>query len=536
MIGIRFTMPTVVWTSVFAVLALWVWSLTDPHVWGRVIASFILLIALSCLLTIRGDTLRQWVMRRWNVRKTLKDSWLVNSKNRAMVWGGESVSMVIETFGDQWELNTVVSDGSSTARQMPLDDLRTQLRQFDILLDHIRVVQYGYKVVVPSERASASLIGTMGTIGHLLGGRTFLVVSLRLRDNLNPVISRQKIGEEVADGLTRTINIATDRVLRVFQSNNIAARVVSSTTALAIHKDIAGGVGEAAKRHKWELTGVPGDANIGCAVSFTPSAASSWNTSTQTQWNEVVAYRQYNCLTLGTDGDRDRVGYSVTYLTEDPGTLHLLPSQGLVRENGRHLARLSNILPLSQDIELHDDGGRMIERTDPDVGMNIPVHPLGVYLGITESTRDRAFMSIERGLTPLWIIGDDEYARRLVLRLSTQRHRIAVTVNGSGWSHLVDTRKSRTLLQTPNPARVMSSCDILVCTPDQLLDLPLTVTSPAVIVVSDEAPALEPHASITRDGDRLLAKVNGKELTLVRETPPTERAWLEAPRRQPARA
>lgn len=527
MLGIRFTMATVVWTSVIAVVALWVWTLTEPHVWGRVLASFILVIALSCLVTVRGDTLRQWIVRRWRVRDRLKVSWLVNSKNRAMVWDGEAVSMIIELFGEQWALTTVASDGSSTARKIPLDDLRAQLRQFDIRLDHIRVVETGYKVAVTHERASSSLIGTMGTLGHLLGGRTFVQVSVSLRDNLNPVSSRQKEGETVADGLTRTINIATDRVLRVFQANNIDAKVVSPTTALAIHKEIIGGIGEAAHHNSWELVGVPGDATIGCAVSFTPESVSSWTPSQQTQWNEVLSHRQYNCLTLATDGDRDRIGYSTTYLTDDPGSLHLLPSQGLQRENGRHLSRVSNVLPLTRDMHINDDGGRPIERSDHNIGVEVPVHPLGVFLGVTAESRDRAFMYVGRGANPIWVVGDDEYARRLILRLSTQRQRIAVSVPGAGWGHLVQTRRSRTLVSVKTPMQAISRADVLVVTPDQLQDIALVSTSPAVFVVSESAPLVPKDTYISRKGDVLEAHVKGKSVTILREDPPTERPWME---------
>lgn len=527
MIGIRFTPATVVWATCIAVVGGWVLSLTDPAWWGRVIAGLLWVLALSCMVTVQGDTLRQWIVRRWRVRDKLKVAWLVDANRRAMVWDGQSVSMIIETHGDPWALSTVASDGSSTARKIPLDDLREQLRQFDIRLEHIRVVEMGYKTAVSHERASASLISTMGNVGHLLGGRTFVAISVSLRENLNPVASRTKLGDTDADGLTRTINIATARVLRVFQQNNIEATVVSPTTALAIHKEILGGVGEAANHNTWHYAGVPGDGSIGTVVSFTPGTLASWNPALQNQWNEVLAHRQYNCLTLSTDGDRDRIGYATTYLVDDPGMVQLLPSQGLRRENGRHLARVSNVLPLSRDIVINDDGGRMIERDDENIGIEVPVHPLGIYLGVTADTRERAFMHVTRSDAPLWIVGDDEYARRLILRLSTQKHRIAVSVATPEWAHLIKTRRSQTLIGVKHPGSVMARADVLVITPEQLQDIALVKSSPAVFVVSPTAPLVHTDNLITRVGDIYEVVVRGERLEILRESPPTERPWLE---------
>lgn len=531
MIGARFTLPTVMWFAILLTCSGLLYSASAAvsgawHVVYRALFVVFLIGAALCLVTVRGGSLRQWMARRWHVRDKLKDSWIVNAKNKAMVWDGKSASMFIEVFGNPWELSSIKSDGTSTVRKIPLQDIRKELRQFDITVNHVRIIEYGYKAAV-HDRAASAVLGAMGTVGHLLGGRTIVEVSIDLKGNLNPVYARRKDLDTVADGLTRTVNIATERVLRTINSHNINARILSSTGVLAVQKDIMGGVGRATDRNEWNYAGVPGDASIGTVVSFVPSQT-SWHDTSQVQWGEVLVHRQYNCLTLTPDGGRDVAEFSMAYLTDDPGTLHLLTSQGLFRENGRHLSRISNVLPVSRDMFRDSGNVRVMERDTP-TGLEMPVHPLGVYLGVNAESRERVYMGIARGGSPLWVVGDEEFARRIVLRLSTQRYRVAVSVPGKGWEHLVSSRKSRTLAKTSSPRLAAASSDVIVCTSGQVDELDITSDSPSVIVVSDTRPPIDPDAIIETDGTNVYVRVGKVKKILVKDSPPAERPWLEIP-------
>lgn len=529
MIGLRLTSSTAVWSSILAMTSYILLNNLpkDNNVLSRSLAVLGVVSAISALLTLltfKGATLRQWIVRRWRSSHTkLNASMLVNAKNRAMVWDGKSANMLIEMFGEQWTLSKVTSTGETTAQQIPLDELRDVLRQFDITANHIRVIQYGYKAGA-EDRASSAVLSNMGVIPYLLGGRTFIELSISHKNNVNAVYSRQRDGDTVADGMNRVVSIATDRVLRVLQSNNIRAKVVTPAAALGIHKDIAGALKEAAARPRWDMLGSPGDAEIGSVVSFTPT---EWSVKAQQHWNEVMAHRQYTCLSLRPNGKTDTISYAVSYLTNDPETLHLLPSQGLRRENGRQLSRVTNLLPLIHDTFVDDDGGRVLYE-ESDVDLMMPVQPLGVYLGMNKS-RERVFMNISRGSTPLWIVDDEEYARRLVFRLSTQRHRIAVAIPGQDWVDLVQARRSRLLTHTDTPLSAMTTSDILVCTPEFVSELEPSIDGPSVIVVSQNTPPIAQSAIITQDEDNegyIKVVSNNSVERIRRERPPTERNWI----------
>lgn len=524
MIGIRWTAATAAWAGFVAITA---WVIIDNvrgnSVWSLLLSILgwtLVVVALSSLITVRGATARQWFLRWWRARReVLRSSWIVDSKGRAMVWDGRSARMFIEVFGKQWALSRVESTGESSTPPLPLSDLRDVLRQYDIKLAHIRIVQYGYKVAT-EDRASTSVLSVMGTLPHQLGGRTFIEVSVSLLDNLNAVDSRQTDRGTVADGVTRTISIAASRVLRVLHTRNITARVVPPSTVLGIHADVFSGVGRAAANSGWSHLGSSGDATVGAVVSFVPT---QWSEKSQLMWNEVHALRQYTCLSLRPDGNGDTISYATSYLTDDPDALALLPSQGLRRENGRHMARVSNLLPVARDLRVDDDGGRHLNPKE-DAGVVLPSHPLGVYLGLNEK-RDRTFMFVGRGGEPMWFIGAEDYAKRVTLRLSTQRHRIRVAVDG--WQRFVSTRNSRLLQMATDPLAEYSTCDVLVVTPEQALALPRDEDGPAVIVVASDFPPIDPHNAIIPIGGNQLQVVVGKdEEVILVEEPSTERTWM----------
>lgn len=526
-LGLRLTTSTVVWAALFAVLGAALWGRAAFGVgYGTPLSVLCWLAALFGLVSFGGGTLYQWILRRWRLREPLKDAWLVNAQGRAMTWDGKSASMLIEVSGKPWAISVVSSDGFTSAPVLPLDDIRAELRQYDITVNHLRVIEYGYKVG-SDDRAASSMLSVMGSIPYLLGGRVFLEVSISLPDNVNAINARNKDGS-LETALTKTISIATDRVLRVFQTHNIRARILNPADAMELHREIAGALGEAAKRHKWEYAGMPGDAEVGAAVSFVPTV---WDAKIQQQWNEVLAHRQYNCLSLRPDGDTDRISFATTYLVDDPGNLHLLSSQGLRRENGRHLARLADLMPLSRDINIDDDGGRSIGRQD-NPGLHFPVHPLGVFLGLAPH-RDKVFMNVARGGHPLWIIGDDEYARRFVFRLSTQRQLITVAIPDQTWYDMVTARQSPLLGFDQNPLGVLDDCDVIVCTPEQATELEALrgEDGPALIVVTEYEPPLPPHASLawSDSGEWIYAQVGNVSIPVIRERPPTERQWVTAP-------
>lgn len=529
--NVRFTPYTISWAASLYIFGLWAGTVGERVTsWGHGVAvtlSYLCwVLAFLSIITYKGATPYQWLTRFIKSHRGIGLAWVTSSRSRGKVWDGKSISTVIEIFEDPWEISTVESNGNITSRKIPLDEIRVQLRQFDITLNHIRIVEYGYKTAT-FDKASLSLNGITGAVGALLGGRTFVEVSVSLMDNIPAAAARKKIGETTADGLIRVVDIATDRVLRVFQQNDIPAKIISSNTLNAIQKEILRGVGRAAGMHHWSMAGSPTDPSKGSAITFIP-AAGSWNVDAQQVWNEVVVQRQYNCMTIKPHGLQDKVMYATTYLTDDPGALSLLTSQGLLRENGRHTARLSNILPAAVDLNMDASGERTISVED-SVGLELSTHPLGVFLGLTDPGRERVFMHVARGGEPLWIIGGDEYARRFVLRLSTQRHRVAVAVDTPEWDALIASRRSRLLAKTSNPFKAMASSDVIVCTADQLASLEVSESSPAIVVVSDTPPPITPDACIEVDqyANTITVTSHGKTANISNDKPPTERQWID---------
>lgn len=172
MFGLRITPLTVVWSSILAMIA--VMAGNGIHgVWGKVLMSSAIIGAIAVFITVHGESGVQWAIRRWRVRDGLKYARMVDAKGRAMVWDGKAASMFIEIFGDQWAVSTVDSDGTTTSQKIPMEELRTELRQFDIVVNHIRIIEYGYKYA-SFDRASMSVAELLEQLHISLEGAHFL--------------------------------------------------------------------------------------------------------------------------------------------------------------------------------------------------------------------------------------------------------------------------------------------------------------------------------------------------------------------------
>ena len=528
MLGFRISVGNVIAMAVTFVIALWALFLLYGDWWAWMVFALCSFVSLSCVLTVRGATVWEWLYRRLTVKKVVTRNEVVSVNGRAAVWDKKTgtMSMYVEVFGSPWEVSRVASNADLECSTIPMESLIGLLRQFGITLKHIRVIGYGYKTST-DDRAAVAVDGVVGTIPYLLGGRTFLEVSLRMGDNWNAVYARMPHDKDtVSDGLMRSVSIAADRILRVFENYNIPSRIMSQASVKSITNEILRSLGSPLTHPTWSFDGIPGDGGVGAAVTFTPT---SFNSSTRRTMGEVVSRRQFYCTTLSSGSDTNRVNQSVTYLADGIGAMDLLTGQGLRRENGHHTARISHLLPLGRDIAVDDDGVTATEIALKS--LVIPTHGLGIYLG-QDRDRSRVFIHPGRGGEALWIIGNDTLARRLALRASTQDLRVATCLNTDDWYHLVTTRKSRTLVREDNPSTSLFTTDLLFCTPDQFITLGEHVgnDAAAIIVVTDEFPPITPQAFIVAhetDPDVAVLLNGNTTHEFVLDAPPNERTWIE---------
>lgn len=528
MLGFRVSIGNIIAAAALFVVSVWVLTGLYGPWWAWVVFVLTLLVSLSCIVTIRGATVWEWVYRRLTSKKKITLSDIVAVDSKAVVWhkNGASMCMYIEIFGSPWEVSQVAPNTDLKCPTIPLKPLSDLLRQFGITLNHIRVVNYGYKTAT-EDNASVAVSGVIGTLPYMLGGRTFLEVSVKMEENWNAIYARMPHErDKVSDGLTRSVSIATDRILRVFENYDIPAKVMNPADVTSVTNGILGSLASPLRHPEWRFVGVPGDGGIGAAVTFTPQ---SFSATSRRVMGEVVSRRQFYCTTLSTGDGVDRVNQSVTYLVDGIGALELLTGQGLRRDNGHHTARISHLVPLGNDIPVDSDGVPATPSTLESI--HIPTHGLGIYLG-QDPSRSKLFVHPSRGAEALWIIGNDTLARRLALRASTLDLKVATCLNTDDWYNLVTKRKSRSLILEDIPSNALFSTDIMFCTPDQYVSLggQHDADAASVIVVSDAFPPITPHAYVVAhetDPDMAVIVQGNNIYDFVLDAPPNERSWIE---------
>lgn len=464
-----------------------------------------LLAAIACIVTWRGATLYENLAQRRKMRKRPRDGVLVSAEGAGMVFGRHT-SVFIETLAHPWELNAVEGTGESTIPLLPLAEIAAHLRQYDILCAHVRAISVGYKMFSEIDRAGAAVVSGVGSVPHPIGGRTFIEVAVSLDANANAVDARTRSHETAADGLAHATMVAAERIRRVCTSHGIPARILTPPQVQALHDEMHSDLGALLSTPQWTYTGDAGSGAVQTVVSFVPAR---YDVPEMIQWGEVAATRNYVEATMSprtmdtrAEGEGDTFDYALMFKATDPATLEPLRSLGLVREDGHHADRVTHLLPLTKDSNtpevlvgqpLLSGKGLLVPRgQEPPLG--VPAHPLGVHIGNTVR-RDRMFMSLERGGSPLWVIGAPEFALRMLVRASILGKRIAVEVPGAAWDYVLDTARSPRLTRTDsmNIEAVLASNDVVFTSPGRIKGVDFTDTCPSVIVVTSQEPPLVPR-------------------------------------------
>lgn len=462
--------------------------------------------ALACVVTWRGATVYESMLQRRRMRRAPRSGVLVSAEHGSGMVFGDHTSVFIETLPRPWEVNLVAGNGDTDAPMLPLSGIAATLRQYDILCTHVRAVSAGFKRFSPADRAADAVVSGVGAVALPLGGRTFLEVAVSADTNGNAVAARTRAHETAADGLAHATMVAAERVRRVCVSAGIPARILSPAQVQALHAQMKADLGALLETPQWTHTGEIGSGAVQTATAFTPS---SFGDAEVAQWGELAATRTYAAVTVSprtmdvrAEGEGDTFDYAMVYKVTDPSVLGVLSSVGLTREDGRHGDRVTHLLPLTIDNDIVEvPVGQPLTRTrgvlvprGQEPPMSIPAHPLGVWIGTT-ARRDRAFMSLARGGSPLWVIGAPEFALRMMVRASITGARIASEVPGAAWEYVIGMARSPRLTDTSDQGieAVLASHDVVFTTAERVKGVNFTGQCPAVIVVTSEEPPLLPR-------------------------------------------
>lgn len=497
--GLRTTPGYIVSAVIAALAGGLIASYFGSSIYGTVGVAVIL--ALVVMLTWRGSTAPEWVRRRRHVSSRLVPVSVATRDRAAVTWDREreEATVWLEIApATPFSITEVDADGNVGREPVDLASLERMMVQGDIVLSRISLVTLGQRMVVSTDAAEtvSQIIGQTPT--HT-GGRTFIVVSLRLTEAHAAINSRSLRGSFVV-GVHKTVLAAAARIRIMVEGQGMRARVLNSEQIEQVSNEVLAQTATAADAPSWDRLGDKG----GEVVSFTPSTAAGWVEEQRQQWTSVPARRVYEALSLEhASSGRVEGKYQVSHVAQSrSGVTGISRSMGLQRIGGQQVQALSRYVPHAADYEV-DVPTRPLEGRD---GLPLRVWPggLGMLVGTTRN-RGQLFMRIDGGLGgALYIVGSELLAQQMIMRLSLSQASVDVrTTTGrqdrtERWSKFVSNLSSPLVTFNRQP-----TADVVVV--DEGGERDFADTDQTVIVVSAQPPVTPPAASIVaHTGDRLL--------------------------------
>ena len=154
---------------------------------------------------------------------------------------GDTASMFIELTPSPLETIAYTDDGTGIP-SIPLPVIISELHQYDIDVDNINVISFGYRTAdnAPYSRAYNKVLH-----GHMGRLRTIIEVTIRLSASLPAVNTRRREDDGPEVGLTRVTEVAAKRLRNKLTDNGWRARIMSKSELQAFDNEVSPWVGNA---------------------------------------------------------------------------------------------------------------------------------------------------------------------------------------------------------------------------------------------------------------------------------------------------
>jgi type VII secretion protein EccE len=223
--------------------------------------------AVVCLVPVRRRSVLDWVVTAARYRTgraaatVVTDSASADGSVTGMVWDGGTVSSVIEVLPPRGGVTRLSRDEIVDDHPLPLPALAESLTQHDISLAGIDVVAHGRRVDTrsPSARVYNELVGPLPAIATR---SVWLVVRFDAAEQARSVALRGG----GADGATRALSVATQRITRTLSHLGTATRVLSATEIRSARDLITAGVEPLSAPRSWGHLTLPEGVNTGYSL------------------------------------------------------------------------------------------------------------------------------------------------------------------------------------------------------------------------------------------------------------------------------
>lgn len=388
------------------------------------------------LVSVGKRTLLDWIATWWRY-STRRDYQLgdtvdfrgADGRSLGLYWDGTRVVAVVEVLPPPGGLTRIARTTVHASHLLPLPELANCLNQHDILLSGIDIISHGHRSRsgTPAGQIYESLLGPLPATAH----RT-VWLAISFDAVACPEAAARRGGG--AEGASRAVNIATQRIMRTLEDADCNARIL---TAPEIRKAVLQITGDFAPRtleHRWRYAEIGNSVNIGSAVDpkhlDSDLLAQLWVAPSR---NTTVAVR----LRPGNSAESVSIGAAWRLTARElPEPTELA---GMVSMNGRHRDGLLAHLPIA--VPGLDDTVPMIEYPiDVIDALHLPSSGCGQLIGSDEEGQGVAVRIVGAGISTVYVAGELYLAQQLVFRALAVGERILIrTDRAQAWENLVTT-------------------------------------------------------------------------------------------------
>lgn len=392
--------------------------------------------ALLLLIPIGKRTVASWIATVWRYLTRQEydlgdtvDFRGPDGRSLGLYWEGSRVVAVVEVLPPKGGLTRIDRNTVHASHLLPLPELAQCLSQHDILLSGIDIISHGHRSRsgTPAGPIYESLLGPLPATAH----RTvWLAISF---DALAcPEAAARRGGG--AEGASRAVTIATQRIVRALEDADCASRVLTAPEIRKAVWQITAGVDPRALTHRWRYAELGNSVNIGAAVDpkqlGSDLLAQLWVAPSR---GTTVAVR----LRPGSSPETVNIGAAWRLTARELPEKTKRP--GMVSMSGRHRQSLLAHLPIA--IPGVDDTVPMSQYPIDVIGvLHLPSSGCGQLIGSDEEGNGVAVRLVGQGISTVYVAGELYLAQQLVFRALAVGERILVrTDRPHAWEQLATT-------------------------------------------------------------------------------------------------
>lgn len=405
-------------------------------------------IPLSQGLTMSG----QKKLREYRKTTTRDDRYTLSTDNigTTVSRDGDVVSMFVELLPSPLESVAYTDDGTGIPN-VPLSLISDTLRQFDITIDSMNIISFGYVSSEDTPYARAYQPALRNNPTHW---RTLIEVSIRLSTSMPEVNKRRDKEDGPEIGLVRLATVATKRLRNRLTDEGWHAKVLSKNDLVKFDNEVSAYLGEAFNHeHRF---------NMGAGNTWVAAYATNDLKVDPIKLNNTA--RAVGVIRKATPSGNKGANVTtfVCLFGEDENDVKASKEHKLRRLPNVQGDVVCHLLPLAQNPLISTSLPTISKKTTKELDIPTGVGPawgIGTLLGEirTETLIRRVSLTTASAKTGnvLYLNTNTNFVRNIVSRMVTSGEKVFVEASGEEWDEWVHRMNNPRLTRKRGEANIV---------------------------------------------------------------------------------